>query len=361
MKFPIEQSFKLTENFIDKYRDKIPPFGFNGLGEFVFLRTYSRIKESDGKNETWWETVRRVVEGVYSIQKQHIEDHGLGWNQMKAQKSAQEMFDRIYNFKLLPAGRSLWAMGAPVIMEKGLTQALYNCSFLSTENIKDDPGKPFANAMDFLMSGIGVGADVVGANKIRIREPGSKKYTFQIPDTREGWVEALYRLINSFFGEDEVSFDYSLVRAAGLPIKTFGGTSSGPEPLKEMLEKVRNILLQNIGQMLSVRNITDIFNLIGKCVVAGNVRRSAEIILGYPTEEFLDLKDYEKNPERMEFGWASNNSIFADLGMDYSETAERIVKSAEPGVYWLDNAQKYGRMIETEASYKDFRVRGLNP
>jgi hypothetical protein len=52
MIFPIEQEFKLTDNFIDKYKDKIPPFGFNGLGEFVFMRTYSRIKE-DGKNETW--------------------------------------------------------------------------------------------------------------------------------------------------------------------------------------------------------------------------------------------------------------------------------------------------------------------
>lgn len=360
MKFPIEQSFKLTENFIDKYRDRIPPFGFNGLGEFVFLRTYSRIKE-DGKNETWWETVRRVVEGAYSIQKQHIEDYGLGWNQMKAQKSAQEMFDRMYNFKMLPAGRSLWAMGAPVVMEKGLSQALYNCSFLSTENIKDDPGKPFANAMDFLMSGIGVGSDVVGSGKAKIKEPGNKAYTFRIPDTREGWVEALYRLINSFFGEDEVFFDYSLVREAGLPIKTFGGTSSGPEPLRELLDKVREILTLNIGNFLTVRNITDIFNLIGKCVVAGNVRRSAEIILGDPTEEFLDLKNYDKNPDRAEYGWASNNSIFAKQGMDYSDISDRIKRWAEPGVYWLNNAQKYGRMIETEADYKDFRVRGLNP
>ena len=94
MNFPIQQQFKLTDAFIEKYKNKIPPFGFNGLGEFVYMRTYSRIK-LDGKNETWWETVKRVVEGIYTIQKQHIEDYKLGWNQMKAQKSAQEMFDRI--------------------------------------------------------------------------------------------------------------------------------------------------------------------------------------------------------------------------------------------------------------------------
>lgn len=360
MKFPIEQTFKLTDNFLEKYKNKRPDFGFNGLGEFVYLRTYSRIKE-DGKNEMWWETVKRVVEGVYAIQKQHIDDYALGWNQTKAQKSAQEMYDRIFTFKMLPAGRSLWSMGAPVVMEKGLTQSLYNCSFLSTENIKDDPGKPFANAMDFLMCGIGVGADLVGANKIKVHEPEKKTYTYQIPDTREGWVESLYRLINSYFGEEEVFFDYSLVRKEGLPIKNFGGTASGPAPLKELHEKVRIILSDRIGNNLTATDITDIFNLIGKCVVAGNVRRSAEIILGNPDEEFLDLKDYEKHPERAGHGWASNNSIFAELGMDYSNISERIKNNGEPGVLWLGNAQKYGRMIETEANYKDFRVKGLNP
>jgi ribonucleoside-triphosphate reductase (thioredoxin) len=360
MKFPIEQTFKLTDNFLEKYKNKRPNFGFNGLGEFVYLRTYSRIKE-DGKNEMWWETVRRVVEGIYAIQKQHIEDYNLGWNSQKAQKSAQEMYDRIFSFKMLPAGRSLWSMGAPVVMEKGLTQSLYNCSFLSTESLKEDPGKPFANAMDFLMCGIGVGADLAGANKIKVREPGKKSYTYVIPDSREGWVESLYRLINSYFGDEEIFFDYSYVREAGKPIKNFGGTASGPAPLKELHEKIRSILDSRIGEFLTATDITDIFNLIGKCVVAGNVRRSAEIILGEADQEFLDLKNYEKHPERIGHGWASNNSIFANLGMDYTDVAERIKNNGEPGLLWLDNAQKYGRMIDSEADYKDFRVKGLNP
>jgi len=74
VKFPMTQSFQLTENFLDKYKEVKPPFGFNGLGEFVFMRTYSRLNE-DGENEKWWETVKRVVEGIYSIQRQHIEDY----------------------------------------------------------------------------------------------------------------------------------------------------------------------------------------------------------------------------------------------------------------------------------------------
>ena len=112
------EKFKLSEKFIDKYKRKKAPFGFNGLGELVYMRTYSRIKE-DGKNERWWETVQRVVEGTYSMQKSHIESLSLGWNAWQAQKSAQEMYDRIFNMKFLPPGRGLWAMGTPITEEKG--------------------------------------------------------------------------------------------------------------------------------------------------------------------------------------------------------------------------------------------------
>ena len=122
----ISTDFKLSDNFIEKYKDKKPPFGYNGLGELVYVRTYSRIKK-DGKNEQWWETIRRVVEGIYNIQKEHIDHGNLGWNAMKAQKSAQEMYDLIFNIKFLPSGRALWALGSDVITEKKLSEALYNC------------------------------------------------------------------------------------------------------------------------------------------------------------------------------------------------------------------------------------------
>lgn len=322
--------------------------------------TYSRIKE-DGKNEMWWETVRRVVEGIYSIQRQHIEDYNLGWNQSKAQKSAQEMYDRIFNFKMLPAGRSLWSMGADVIMNKGLTSSLYNCSFLSTENIHEEFGKPFANAMDFLMCGVGVGADVKGAGKIKVKKPNEKITLYQIPDTREGWCESLRMLINSYSNNNYVEFDYSLIRAEGEPIKTFGGIASGAKPLIELHDTVRKILDKRVDEYITITDITDIFNLVGKAVIAGNVRRSAEIIIGEPTDEFLNLKNYEINPEREEHGWASNNTIYASLGMNYKDISDRILTNGEPGLVWIDNCKKYGRMRESESNYKDIRVSGLNP
>ena len=131
--------FHLTDTFVDKYKRKKAPFGFNGLGELVYNRTYSRLKDN-GKNEQWWETVQRVVEGTFNMQKRHIEHNGLGWNAWKAQHSAQEMYDRIFNMKFLPPGRGLWAMGTPITEEKGLHAALNNCAFVSTNNLKEELG-----------------------------------------------------------------------------------------------------------------------------------------------------------------------------------------------------------------------------
>ena len=354
------QQFKLTDNFISKYIDQTPPFGFNGLGEFIYMRTYSRIKE-DGKNEQWYETVQRVVEGIYNIQKEHIDRGNLGWNAMKSQKSAQEMYDLIFNIKFLPSGRALWALGTDVINKKRLVEALYNCSFVSTENIKEDISLPFAYAMDMLMCGVGVGFDVRGAETVTIKEQSEKKEKYVIPDSREGWVESICKIILSFFGYPTPIFDYSLIRPKGVPIKTFGGISSGSKPLKNLHNSIQKILFNCQNKELSQRNIVDIFNLIGKTVVSGNVRRSAEIALGYNNEEFLNLKNYKINPERKSFGWTSNNSIMVDVGSNYSEIAERIKDNAEPGLIWIDNMRRFGRMRELESNNKDFRIMGSNP
>ena len=112
---------------------------------------------------------------------------------------------------------------------------------------------------------------------------------------------------------------------------------------------------------ISERDIVDIQNLIGRTVVAGNVRRTAEVAFGDPySEEFLDLKNYNVNPEREAWAWASNNSVFAEKGMDYSEIAERIRNNGEPGLVWLDNMRRFGRMGHAPDN-KDLKVKGANP
>ena len=356
-------AFHLSEHFMNKFKRKKAPFGFNGLGELVYNRTYSRLK-ADNKNEQWWETVQRVVEGTFNMQKRHIDANGLGWNAWKAQHSAQQMYERIFTMKFLPPGRGLWAMGTAITEEKELFAALNNCAFVSTEAIAAEFSKPFCFLMDASMLGVGVGFDTKGAEKLVLKGPNASRRDeeYVVPDTREGWVESLRLLLESYsLGTGRLIFDYSLIREEGAPILGFGGESSGPAPLVELHETISAILDEQVGQPLTITSIVDIMNLIGKCVVAGNVRRTAEIVFGEPdSEEYLDLKNYEVNPHRATYGWTSNNSIFAKTGMDYEPAAERIRYNGEPGFAWLDNMKAYGRMAD-KPNHKDHRAKGGNP
>jgi len=356
-------NFHLSDKFVSSYKRKRAPFGFNGLGELVYMRTYSRLKDN-GENERWWETVQRVVEGTYNMQKKHIERYELGWNAWQAQRSAQEMYDRIFNMKFLPPGRGLWAMGSPLTEEKEMYAALNNCAFVSTATLKDDLSKPFTFLMDASMLGVGVGFDTKGAESVIVKGPNLDRSveSYIIPDTREGWVESVRILIDSYFtGGPAASFNYSLIRKAGEPIKGFGGIASGPDPLEALHKSIQATLDENRGEPITITTIVDIQNFIGKCVVAGNVRRTAEIVFGDPyNEEYLDLKNYKINAKRETYGWTSNNSIFAELGMDYGPACERINMNGEPGFAWLENMQSYSRMMNGK-DWKDHRAAGGNP
>jgi len=123
--------------------------------------------------------------------------------------------------------------------------------------------------------------------------------------------------------------------------------SSGPEPLKNLHENIRRILGATPGQPLTSTMIVDLMNYIGKCVVSGNVRQTAEIAFGsYSDKAFLDLKNYEINPHRAEYGWTSNNSVICALGMNYDDICKRVNSNGEPGFFFLENAQKFGRMCD---------------
>ena len=369
-------SFRLLDDFIAKYKETEPPFGFtdagnNSLGEITFIRTYSRIKE-DGTKERWHEVCKRVIEGMYSVQKNHAKENRLPWNDNKAQKSAQEAYERMFNLKWTPPGRGMWTFGTHMTMEKKNSAALQNCAMVSTRDIdRNDPGALFAWVMDALMLGIGVGFDTVGAEKeYPIYAPTEPVSTYQIPDTREGWVESVRFLLNSFLRPNQniQEFDYSLIRPLGAPIKGFGGVASGPQPLIDLHTRIRKVIGGRAGEKLDSRAITDIVNLIGTCVVSGNVRRSATLALGAPgDQDFINLKNSEAFPERNSFdpenpGWAwmSNNSISANVGMDYEKYIDLIVDNGEPGFIWLDVARNYGR-LKDPADGKDFRVMGFNP
>lgn len=358
----ISTKFQLNASFINKYKDRVPPFGFNGLGELVYRRTYSRVKPN-GENEVWYETIERVVNGIYNMQKNWIEMRNLGWNDEQAQESAHEMYDRMYNLKFSAPGRGYWACGSPITEERGLFAALNNCAFVSTAELAKSVSKPFCFLMDMSMLGVGVGFDTRGSGTVLIKgcNKNIEGTPFKVPDSREGWVECLRQTIEACFNGNAVpQFDYSLIRAAGTPIKGFGGVCNGYKDLQTLVRNIISITDKNAGLPITITTIVNICNVIGLCVVSGNVRRTAEISLGPETEEFLDLKNYKLHPERAEYGWTSNNSVFAELGMNYENICKRIVENGEPGLVFLSNMQRYSRMGDLPDD-KDRRAMGSNP
>lgn len=357
----------LDDNFTDAYRKTSPDWGYksgpNSIGQLTYARTYSRIKP-DGSQEDWVDTLTRVVNGTMSILERHQLENGLDWDADKARRGARKMFNAFYSMKALPPGRGLWMMGSDYVMDRNDGAPLNNCGFISTDN-SEDPAYPYAWLMDMSMLGVGVGFDTRGAG-IEVHKPVPYGDTFTIPDSREGWVESVKLLINSYLTPEQldVNFDYSEIRPKGAPIKGFGGVASGPEPLKKLHKRIRKVMNAANGRgYLSTIDIVDIMNMIGACVVAGNVRRSAELALGdWSDTDFLNAKNYDMNPDRAEWGWASNNTVVVRDGdvPDYAAISERIADNGEPGLFYLDIARQYGRLGDAP-DFKDMRVAGTNP
>ena len=128
--------FGLSDQFIEQYRDKEVPWG--PVGYITYKRTYARrlneINPSLSGTEEWFQTCRRVIEGMFDIQKRHVFALGLEWNDAKAQRTAKEAYDRLFNLKWTPPGRGLWMMGTKFIYER-TGAGLFNCAFRSTKDL----------------------------------------------------------------------------------------------------------------------------------------------------------------------------------------------------------------------------------
>jgi len=205
-----------------------------------------------------------------------------------------------------------------------------------------------------------VGFDTEGAGTVTIQEPQYTNDTLVIDDSREGWVDSVHMLLDGFFSGAKVpKFDYSAIRPYGAPIHGFGGTSSGPKPLIELHDNLTELYTDKVGEPVSSVDIVDTENLIGRCVVAGNVRRSAALAMGkFDDTRYLEMKnDQEKLYHHR---WGSNNSFNAEVGMDYTWHAEQSQKNGEPGYIWLNNARTRGR-FKDGPRYDDMKVAGFNP
>lgn len=381
----VTHRFKLNIQSCYQLHDMKPDWGYKGFSEFIFYRTYSRtvcshhkccLKTSKDKKtycpqcgentpvikkqEQWSDTVIRVINGLFSIRKDWYLKNQIKWDEDFWQVYAHNMALSLFKMEWSPPGRGLWAMGTDFVYERG-SMALQNCGF---KVIDEQIGSACHWVMDALMCGVGVGFLPKPQDDLKLFVPVGD-FEYQIPDTREGWCDSIKLLIDAFIKPNQLKpvFDYSLIREANLPINGFGGLSSGPAPLKWLHAKIAQFLMQYLQDetYTAVRLKTDIVNCIGCCVISGNVRRSAELCAG-DIDDVIDLKNYELYPEREEFGWMSNNSVYLRERDDFlrlDELAERIIKNGEPGIINLVNISK-GRIGHDDGLLFD-AAEGFNP
>ncbi len=342
---------RIEKEFVDGYSQKTIPWGFGGLGEIVYLRTYSRRKENDDL-ETWPETLRRVINGAIDIGVPYTQDE------------AERLFDHMFNLRCSFAGRSLWQLGTPLVQQMNGT-SLNNCYWVDIEAIAD-----FELLFEYLMLGGGVGFSVERSKihdlpkvipGITITNERSNDADIIVPDSRQGWKRLLHAVLKSYFYTGR-SFTYStiLIREYGAPLKTFGGTASGPGALIDGVKDICAVMQNREGKKLRSIDVLDICNIIGRIVVSGSSRRSAQIAIGDPDDVlFLRAKNWGTGSVP---AWRSNsnNSIFAD---SYDEIQSELWKgydgSGEP--YGLMNrklARKFGRLGEAKM---DNTIEGMNP
>lgn len=336
--------------------DIVTPFG--PIGYIVYKRTYSRrLNENKpgSPTEEYTDTVDRVVNGCNKQLK-------VGFSE-KEEKRFKEI---LLSLKGTVAGRFFWQLGTKTVDRLGLA-SLQNCAF----TVVNEPIKPFIWAMDMLMLGSGVGYNIQREHvyelpkvkrKVKIERKDTNDADFIIPDSREGWVRLLEKVLEaSFITGEGFSFSAVCVRGKGEVIKGFGGTSSGPHELCWGMIEINKILNLRSGKKLRPIDCLDIMNIIGAIVVAGNVRRSAQIAIGDMDDmQFLGAKRWDLGNIPSWRAMSNNSVVCNDMTKLPVQFWEGYMGNGEPyGLINLSLAKQVGRTGETE--YPDPDVAGFNP
>lgn len=268
----------------------------NALGEFVYYRSYSRWIDEEMRRETYVETVDRYI----AFMKENVGD--------KLKDSEyKEIREAILSQSAMPSMR-LFQFSGNAARKTNVTA--YNCSFIAPESFQD-----LAEIMYISMCGTGAGWSVESANVEKFpqieNQIGEKLPTHIVPDTKEGWADSLAFGMKTWASGKDVDFDYSQIRPEGARLKTMGGKASGPAPLQRLHAFTRQIMLDRQGKRLRPIDLHDIICMIGDCVVAGGVRRSAMISLSdLDNQEIRDAKKgafYMTHPHRM---LANNSAVY---------------------------------------------------
>ena len=336
---------------------------WSSVGYLTYKRTYARrLNENDinSPTEEFPDTVERVIKAC---------DKQLNCGFTEAEE--QRLRDYLLGLKGSVAGRFWWQLGTDTVDKLGLS-SLQNCAFRTV----DKPVEPFTWAMDMLMLGSGVGYNIQKENvnklppvnldfKCPVRSSDSGA-DFIVPDSREGWVALLGKTLKAAFlahssGKQTFSYSTQLIRSKGAPIKGFGGTASGPEDLVWGIEQISKVLEKRAGKQLRPVDCLDIMNIIGAVVVAGNVRRSAQIAIGDADDvEYLLAKRWDLGNIPSWRAMSNNSVVCHDIGDLHDFFWDGYEGKGEPyGLINLKLSRKIGRLGETQ--YPDPKVQGYNP
>lgn len=238
------------------------------VGEYVFLSKYSQTH--DGKKETWQEAVNRVM-------NMHLKRYS-GMVKPEDEAEFSKMFAHAYSLyseqRVLGAQRAL-QYGGELMLEKHAR--FYNCSSTYVDRVR-----VFEEIMYLLLCGAGTGYSVQHVHTDRLPVPkgfdnSKQAEKFVIPDTIEGWAEAVGKMMTAYYyGGADIEFDYSVIRPKGAYIRG-GFKAPGPEPLRQAIEKCHHIITRIKGRKLRPFELHYLICICANSVVTGGVRRSAMI------------------------------------------------------------------------------------
>jgi ribonucleoside-diphosphate reductase alpha chain len=298
----------LSEEFLKKYNEMITT-PLSNIGEFVYLRTYSRYLEEKKRRENWFETVLRTTEYNIELGIKYKKKHGLFINMKDEIKEAELLFDNLFNLRTFTSGRTLYMGGTEIVKNYPLSN--YNCSFTMIEGFHD-----FVDVFYLLMVGSGVGIRIdkeliskmpkvrkislaseytedvhkympkeyMEDTKLSLDKKDSSLATIKVGDSKEGWCSALEYYFNivtksEYDNIEKIIIDYSYVRPEGERLKRFGGRASGHKSLKRMFEKINKVCNNLSNGNLKSLDVLDLATIISENVVSGGVRRSAMMVL----------------------------------------------------------------------------------
>jgi len=380
----------LTKEFLKKYEEEKSPLSL--IGEFVYLRTYSRYLEDKKRRETWFETVLRTTKYNIGLEIEYKKKHNIPIDWEAVQKEAEYLFDNLFYLRTFTSGRTLYMGGTEVVKDYPLSN--YNCAFTNIDSLQD-----LVDVFYLLMVGSGVGIRIdrnaIGKlppvrhlvmesvydgyerlitpkeemehTKETVDKEDPSVITLKVGDSKEGWCEALqiyFSIVtsNQYEGIKKVIIDYSYVRPEGERLKRFGGRASGHKSIKRMFEKMNKVFLRREDGKLQSIDILDIATIISENVVSGGVRRSAMMVIcDEGDEEVINAKrniykvvdgQWIEDPE-ISHRKMSNNSVLYTKRPSLERIKEiinSIKVNGEPG--FINGA---------EATRRKETFRGCNP